>query len=95
VFTTLVLMTGITSAIPYAFSVLAQIKWRIADRRAMHGARFARDMTVAVLALVFSILFIYYSRNTDANGFEYWARSCWPESRSCWAFPSTLRSEGR
>src|SRR5262249_51579318 len=27
VFTTLVLMTGITSAIPYAFSALAQIKW--------------------------------------------------------------------
>src|SRR6266550_33286 len=29
VFTTLVLMTGITSAIPYGFSALAQIKWRI------------------------------------------------------------------
>lgn len=73
VFTTLVLMTGITSAIPYAFSALAQIKWRIVDRRAMHGARFARDMIVAVLALVFSIFFIYYSRNTDSSGFEYWA----------------------
>ena len=28
VFTTLVLMSGITAAIPYAFSALAQIKWR-------------------------------------------------------------------
>jgi basic amino acid/polyamine antiporter, APA family len=73
VFTTLVLMTGITSAIPYAFSALAQIKWRIVDRRAMHGQRFARDMSVAVVALVFSILFIYYSRNTGASGFQYWA----------------------
>jgi basic amino acid/polyamine antiporter, APA family len=73
VFTTLVLMTGITSAIPYAFSALAQIKWRIADRRAFHGARFARDMIVAVLALVFSILFIYYSRNTGQSTFVYWA----------------------
>src|SRR5215475_3749344 len=73
VFTTLVLMTGITSAIPYAFSALAQIKWRIVDRRAMHGQRFARDMLVAVVALVFSILFIWYSRNTDASGFQYWA----------------------
>jgi APA family basic amino acid/polyamine antiporter len=73
VFTTLVLMTGITSAIPYAFSALAQIKWRIVDRRAMHGQRFARDMLVAVVALVFSILFIYYSRNTGASGFQYWA----------------------
>ena len=29
VFTTLVLMTGITSAIPYAASALAQLKWRL------------------------------------------------------------------
>ena len=33
VFTTLVLMTGITAAIPYGFSALAQIKWRLADHR--------------------------------------------------------------
>ena len=35
VFTTLVLMTGITAAIPYGFSALAQIKWRIADQKKM------------------------------------------------------------
>lgn len=73
VFTTLVLMTGITVAIPYGFSALAQIKWRIADRRAMHGQRFARDLTVAVVALVFSVLFIWYSRNTGHSWFVYWA----------------------
>ena len=33
VFTTLVLMTGITAAIPYGFSAAAQIKWRIADQK--------------------------------------------------------------
>jgi APA family basic amino acid/polyamine antiporter len=64
VFNTLVLMTGITAAIPYGFSALAQLRWRLADRRAMHGARIARDATVAVVALVFSVLFILYSRNT-------------------------------
>jgi basic amino acid/polyamine antiporter, APA family len=73
VFTTLVLMTGITSAIPYGFSALAQLKWRVLDNRAMHTPRFARDMTVAVLALVFSILFIVYSRNTGNSFFVYWA----------------------
>jgi APA family basic amino acid/polyamine antiporter len=64
VFNTLVFMSGITAAIPYAFSALAQIKWRIADNRPVHTPRFARDIIVAVIALVFSVLFILYSRNT-------------------------------
>jgi basic amino acid/polyamine antiporter, APA family len=69
VFNTLVLMTGITAAIPYAFSALAQLKWRWHDHATLHTPRFVRDTTVAVLALVFSILFIWYSRNT---GQEHW-----------------------
>jgi APA family basic amino acid/polyamine antiporter len=73
VFTTLVLMTGITAAIPYAFSALAQIKWRRDDQRAFSTPHFIRDMSVAVLALVFSILFIVYSRNTGHSFFQYWA----------------------
>jgi basic amino acid/polyamine antiporter, APA family len=73
VFTTLILMTGITVAIPYGFSALAQIKWRIVDNRAVHTPRFVRDMIVAVLSLVFSILFIWYSRNTGHSFFTYWA----------------------
>jgi APA family basic amino acid/polyamine antiporter len=73
VFTTLVLMTGITSAIPYAFSALAQIKWRRADQRVRHTPTFVRDVLVAGLALVFSVLFIYYSRNTGNSFFVYWA----------------------
>jgi APA family basic amino acid/polyamine antiporter len=73
VFTTLVLMTGITSAIPYGFSALAQLKWRIADGRELHTPRVARDAAVAIVALVFSILFIVYSRNTDGESlFVYW-----------------------
>jgi APA family basic amino acid/polyamine antiporter len=72
-FTTLVLMTGITSAIPYGFSALAQIKWRRADQQLHKTPRFLRDVTVAILALVFSILFIVYSRNTGHSFWLYWA----------------------
>jgi len=73
VFTTLVLMTGITAAIPYGFSALAQLKWRLADHREMQTPRFVRDVTVAGLSLVFSILFIWYSRNTGNSFWVYWA----------------------
>jgi basic amino acid/polyamine antiporter, APA family len=73
VFTTLVLMTGITSAIPYGFSALAQLKWRWIDHKTTHTVRFARDMIVAVLAVIFSILFIVYSRNTGHSFWVYWA----------------------
>ena len=73
VFTTLVLMTGITAAIPYGFSALAQIKWRLADQRAMETPRFVRDMTVAVVSVIFSVLFIVYSRNTGHSFWVYWA----------------------
>jgi APA family basic amino acid/polyamine antiporter len=73
VFTTLVLMTGITAAIPYGFSALAQLKWRRADQQKVHTPRFVRDMVVAVLSLVFSILFIWYSRNAGNDPLVYWA----------------------
>jgi APA family basic amino acid/polyamine antiporter len=73
VFTTLVLMTGITAAIPYGFSALAQIKWRWIDNRELHSPRFVRDMVIAVISLVFSILFIWYSRNTGNSFWVYWA----------------------
>ena len=72
-FTTLVLMTVITAAIPYGFSALAQIKWRRADQHLHKTPRFLRDMIVAILALVFSVLFIFYSRNTGHSFWLYWA----------------------
>jgi APA family basic amino acid/polyamine antiporter len=73
VFTTLVLMTGITSAVPYLFSALAQMKWRLIDRRQLETARFVRDMIVATLVVVFSALFIWYSRYTGNGFWVYWA----------------------
>jgi APA family basic amino acid/polyamine antiporter len=72
VFTTLILMTGITSAIPYAFSALAQIKWRLADQKRLDTPRYIRDMIVAGISLVFSVLFIWYSRNTGHSVWVYW-----------------------
>jgi basic amino acid/polyamine antiporter, APA family len=72
-FTTLILMTGITAAVPYGFSALAQVKWRRIDQRSLKTPGFIRDMIVAILALVFSILFAVYSRNTGQSFWIYWA----------------------
>jgi hypothetical protein len=44
VFTTLVLMTGITPAVPYLFWALAQMKWGLIDRLEVETPRFVRDM---------------------------------------------------
>jgi basic amino acid/polyamine antiporter, APA family len=69
VFNSLILMNGIAAAIPYGFSALAQIKWRIADRRAITTSRLVRDLVTAGVALVVSVLFVVYSTNTEATGF--------------------------
>ena len=39
----------------------------------METPRFIRDMIVAVLSVVFSALFIYYSRDTGHSFWVYWA----------------------
>jgi APA family basic amino acid/polyamine antiporter len=72
VFTTLVLMTGITAAIPYAASALAQLKWRLADRRQGHTPHFALDVGVALVALVMSVAFVWYSRNSGDSWYVVW-----------------------
>jgi APA family basic amino acid/polyamine antiporter len=72
VFTTLVLMTGITAAIPFGFSALAQIVWRVRDRRFGITAHVVRDIVVAVASVAASIAFIYYSRNTGSSWYVVW-----------------------
>lgn len=82
VFTTLVLMAGISAAVPFGFSALVQIKWRWLDHRHVdHGTlrhralvapRFALDVAVALVALVFSVAFLFYSRNTGTLWYVVW-----------------------
>ena len=95
VFTTLVLMTGITAAIPYAFSALAQMKWRWADHERMHTPRFVRDMIVAVISLVFSVLFIWYSRYTGESFWVYWAPFFMPAGALVLGIPVYMRQRNR
>ena len=63
IFNILVFMSGITAAIPYAFSALAHIKSRVQANREIHSPRFARDVTVAVVATVLSVLYVVWLRN--------------------------------
>jgi APA family basic amino acid/polyamine antiporter len=95
VFTTLVLMTGITAAIPYGFSALAQIKWRWIDHKELQTPRFVRDMIVAVLSLAFSVLFIWYSRNTGNDFWVYWAPFLMAGGALLLGIPVYLAQRGR
>jgi APA family basic amino acid/polyamine antiporter len=72
VFTTLVLMSGITAAVPYAFSALAQLTWLYRERTVRNPRLLVRDGVVAVVALLFSLAFIYYSRNTGDSWSVVW-----------------------
>jgi APA family basic amino acid/polyamine antiporter len=92
VLNTLVFMSGITAAIPYAFSALAQIKWRVQDSREIHTPRFARDVTIAVVVIVFSVLFSACSRNTGEDLLTEYLPFVFAGWRSSWAFLSTSRS---
>src|SRR5215208_7964220 len=49
------------------------MKWRLIDRRQLESARFVRDMIVASLVVVFSALFVWYSRYTGQDFWVYWA----------------------
>jgi APA family basic amino acid/polyamine antiporter len=95
VFTTLVLMTGITAAIPYAFSALAQMKWRFHDNRAIHTPRLARDVSVAVVAFVFSLAFIYYSRNSGDTWYVVWGPFLMSGGAFLLGIPVYLAQRGR
>jgi APA family basic amino acid/polyamine antiporter len=95
VFTTLVLMTGITAAIPYAASALAQLKWRIQDHEKGHTPHFALDIGVAVVALVMSLAFVWYSRNTGADWYVVWGPFLMAGGAALLGVPVYLSQRGR
>lgn len=53
VFTTIVLLGVFTAVIPYLFSAAAQVYWLLTRGRQFEPARFARDLGVGTVALVF------------------------------------------
>lgn len=53
VFTTIVLLSVLTAVIPYLFSSAAQVYWLL-SRRGVSPLHLSRDLTLAVLALIFS-----------------------------------------
>ncbi|GAA1528912.1 amino acid permease [Actinomadura kijaniata] len=60
-FNTILLFASFTTAIPYFFSAAAQLFWLVTGGRAVSRARMAKDLTVAVVALVFSFAIVYAS----------------------------------
>ena len=94
VFTTLVLMTGITAAVPYAFSALAQLSW-VFRRRPTSSIALVRDAGVAVTAILFSLAFIYYSRNTGDSWYVVWGPFLMTGGAGLLGIPVYLRQRGR
>ncbi|MEV5574256.1 amino acid permease [Spirillospora sp. NPDC052269] len=60
-FNTILLFASFTTAIPYFFSAAAQLFWLVTGGREVNKARMAKDMTVTVIALVFSFAIVYAS----------------------------------
>ena len=54
VFTTILLLSVLTSVVPYLFSAAAQLFWLLKRPQSLRGGRLARDLSVSVVALVFS-----------------------------------------
>lgn len=54
VFTVIVLLSVMTSVVPYLFSAAAQVYWLIIRGRPAHWAHLVRDVSISALALVFS-----------------------------------------
>ncbi len=68
VYAQLLLISTVTTMVPYAFSAAAEMKWLLIDRGSLKVTHFARAMTVAVLALAYTIFAFYGAGETEV----YW-----------------------
>ncbi|WP_308287040.1 amino acid permease [Actinomadura parmotrematis] len=60
-FNTILLFASFTTAIPYFFSAAAQLFWLVTGGRQVNKRRMAVDVTMAVIALLFSFAIVYGS----------------------------------
>ncbi|PSK96747.1 amino acid/polyamine/organocation transporter (APC superfamily) [Murinocardiopsis flavida] len=60
-FETILLLATFTSVLPYFFSAAAQLYWLVTRGRDVVAAHLARDVTVAVVALLFSLWLVFGS----------------------------------
>lgn len=61
VFNLMILLAGLTAAVPYLFSALALIKWSFKPEDRTPGANWRFDGVVAIVGMLFSALIIYGS----------------------------------
>ncbi|MFC6886306.1 MULTISPECIES: APC family permease [Actinomadura] len=60
-FNTILLFASFTTAIPYFFSAAAQLYWLVTGGRGVDRGRMARDLAMAVAALLFAFAIVYGS----------------------------------
>ncbi|WP_331769078.1 amino acid permease (plasmid) [Embleya sp. NBC_00888] len=60
-FEDILLLATVTTVIPYLFSAAAQLFWLVTRERPINRGAFARDLTVAVVGLAFTIWMVYGS----------------------------------
>lgn len=60
----LVLMTGVTAAVPYFFSAVAQLYYLLTTGKIVGPKAFVKDMIIGIVALLFSFWFVFGSGET-------------------------------
>lgn len=68
VYAQLLLISTVTTLVPYAFSAGAQVKYLLIDRGTIPVAHLARSLTIAFLALAYTLMAFYGAGETEM----YW-----------------------